>query len=302
MKYKNFIKEKFAVAGVIEALLLVALVVVILSTIQLIYVPQIMEQRESDHMDEVANQFSHLKSIIEIQSMMGVSGSQESLAFYPMSSPITLGSNRLPYFVSVAAHGKIDIFDQNKVENARISISNAPLADITIPLTSVKFYGYNYYFPKGSPGQEYILEGGGIILKQFDGEIMKVVPAITIEETPPNNLQFNYVIPIFSSFPGKNSTTGYKGDYIYTNYSSHSNYTDTNVAYIQIYTDYLDAWFESLIEDDNGILWNFINNNEISVEKKSDHIEIKPSGKNIDVKFTKIIIEIQTGPGFVLRG
>ena len=55
-----------AVAGVIEALLLVALAAIVLSTIQLVYIPDIMEQREADHMDQVDNQFSHLKSVIDL--------------------------------------------------------------------------------------------------------------------------------------------------------------------------------------------------------------------------------------------
>ena len=46
MKNRKIIKEKHAVAGVIEALLLVGLVAVILSVIQLLYIPQVMEQRE----------------------------------------------------------------------------------------------------------------------------------------------------------------------------------------------------------------------------------------------------------------
>ena len=57
-------RKKLAVAGVIEALLLVALASIILSTIQLVYIPQMMEEREAEHMDEVSNQFSSLKFMI----------------------------------------------------------------------------------------------------------------------------------------------------------------------------------------------------------------------------------------------
>ena len=49
-------KDNKAVAGVIEALLIVALVSIIISTIQLIYIPEIMKQKEYDHMEEVENQ------------------------------------------------------------------------------------------------------------------------------------------------------------------------------------------------------------------------------------------------------
>jgi len=67
MKHRTFFNNQCAVAGVIEALLMVALVAIILSFIQLYYVPEIMKDREADHMDQVSNQFSNLKSVIEIQ-------------------------------------------------------------------------------------------------------------------------------------------------------------------------------------------------------------------------------------------
>ena len=80
----KILKDNKAVAGVIEALLIVALVSIIISTIQLIYVPEIMKQKESDHMDEIENQFSFLKAVIDLQSM--------EKKDVPITSPITLGS------------------------------------------------------------------------------------------------------------------------------------------------------------------------------------------------------------------
>ena len=67
MKNKKIIKRNGAVAGVIEALLLVALVSIIISTIQLTYIPQTMEQKEAEHMDDVENQFSYCCSQIVVQ-------------------------------------------------------------------------------------------------------------------------------------------------------------------------------------------------------------------------------------------
>jgi len=92
MKKRNFTKEDKGVAGVIEALLIVALVAIVISTIQLVYIPQVMNQREADHMDVVSNQFSSMKAMIDLQSM-----TEKDV---PISSPITLGSRELPYFVT----------------------------------------------------------------------------------------------------------------------------------------------------------------------------------------------------------
>ena len=70
--------------------------------IQLTYVPQIMEQKEADHMDQVFNQFSQLKSMVDMQAM--------SQSTSPISSMLTLGSPKLPYFLTVPALGTACIF------------------------------------------------------------------------------------------------------------------------------------------------------------------------------------------------
>src|SRR4030042_4984279 len=131
MKNRRFIKEKHAVAGVIEALLLVGLVAVILSVVQLVYIPQVMNQREADHMDEVANQFSFLKAIVDLQSM-----TQKDI---PISSPITLGGRELPYFISFKAEGEVNIID----DAGEIQVDYATIC----PLTSIRYTAYNRYYP-----------------------------------------------------------------------------------------------------------------------------------------------------------
>lgn len=271
MKNKNSIKEKHAVAGVIEALLLVALVAIVLSTIQLIYIPQVMEQREADHMDDVSNQFSFLKAVIDLQSM-----TEEDV---PISAPITLGSIELPYFVTARARGQLDIID----DAGEIEADFAPIA----PLTSIKYEAYNSYFVD----QTYVLEGGGIIVKQHDGETMRVEPAITVENLT-TEVNIYYDIPIITSVPGKNSTGGHKNCFIRTNYSD----SDANpislpeVNSTRIYTEYIDAWYDFLNES--------LGNNAI-INKGLDYVEIKEKVKSINLYYTRIYIYAQISPGWV---
>ena len=180
MKNKKLIKRKDAVAGVIEALLLVALAAIIISTIQLVYIPQMMEQRESDHMDDVENQFSYLKSVIDLQSMV-----KEDV---PISSPITLGSRELPYFVTARAFGQLDIIDIDRTDSKIATDPWMGFPYANIPLTSIKYKAHNSYFVD----QTYVLEGGCVIVKQPDGETVKIEPAITkknerIHQTRKNN-------------------------------------------------------------------------------------------------------------------
>ena len=299
MRKRVFIRNNSALAGVLEALLLIGLVAMILSVIQVSYIPNIMEQKESEHMDKVANQFSQLKSTIEIQSMMGVIQSDDPIAHSPMSSPITLGSDKLSYFVTSWALGHVEIIDKDATDSL-IKLSSAPTGYLNgIPLTSIKYEADNAYYID----QDYILEGGGVILEQDDGESMKVAPPIIVENNS-GSINFIYSITVITSKPSKNlSATMIDDIYVRTNYTTSSTHTDSNLAWIYIYTDYIEAWNQTLIADDSGILWEYYDNGYINVDFNDNvnptYIEIKPGTKSIDVEFTIVEIGAQIGPGVV---
>jgi len=280
MRTRVFLSQCHGVAGVIEALLLVALVAVIISTIQLVYIPEIMEQREAEHMDTVENQFSYLKSVIDIQSTMGED--------VPVSSPITLGSRELPYFVTARAFGQLDIIDQTQSQ-----IDTDSFVDQI--LTSIQLDAMNSYYID----QDFILEGGGLIIKQADGEAMRIHPSITWE-TQGGTIAIEWLLPEFNSIAGKNSTGGFKNCYLRTNYSStETKPTATNHVYI--YTDFLDAWNNSL-----QVIFNeAIEDGDISILKypvdSPEYVKIEGDGKGISVEITVITIGAQIGPGTVLQ-
>ena len=303
MKFRNFRKEKTAVAGVIEALLLIGLVAIILALIQYNYVPQIMEEKEAEHMDVVSNQFAQLKSVIDSQSLMGVLGSGETLARAPMSSPITLGSKELPYFVSARSSGQVDIYDKDDVTDSLVNIDpNPDNFSSGIPLTSIVYKAYNFYYLGGSP-LSYILEGGSIILQQNEGGTVLVQPAMSVETISPSAIKINYDIPLFKSIPGKNHTGGYLDCYVRTNYTTHETYSNTSINFINISTDYIEAWNQSLINNDNGLLWDYYND-YIDVDFDDPinptKIIIQPlPGKTLNIEITIVEIGVQTGPGIV---
>lgn len=297
---RRFISDNTAVAGVIEALLLVALVAIILSMIQLYYIPIIMEEKESDHMDQVANQFSNLKSVIEIQSITGIinegSPKPEYAPYTSISSPLILGSKELPYFVSARSYGEVKVIDDTDARN-KYWIETDFVTGIS--LTSIEYDAYNAYFIP----QTYVLEGGGIILKQSDGEVMRVNPAMNVMNYS-NTIEINWNIPLFIGIPGKNSSgLDYKDYYIRTNYTTHNTYEGTT-SYIHIYTNYPDAWNQSLTSDTIGILWEYYHNGYINVQvDKSttpDRIIITPGTKSIYIKLTVTQIGVQIGQGTII--
>jgi hypothetical protein len=285
VKVKDNLKlNQTAVAGVIEALLLVALVAVIISTVQLVYVPDSMEQREAEHMDEVENQFSYIKSVVDLQAML-----EEDV---PISSPLTLGSRELPYLVTARAFGQISIVDNT--EN-HIDLSFAS----DIPLNHILYQAQNSYYLD----QDFILEGGAIFLKQYNGESIKVEPSLTIENRS-STIYCEWIVPSFNSVAGKNMTAGYKNCFIRTNYSSSSNYGGASGAatdYIKIYSTYLDGWNQTF----GKLLKEEIDQGYITIKKHPDesptHVLIEPGTKSITVKINLVTIGAQIGPGIVVQ-
>jgi hypothetical protein len=254
MNYKKFSRERHAVAGVIEALLLVALVATVISMIQFYYIPDVMEQREAEHMDEVSNQFSYLKSMIDIQSI--------TESDVPMYSIITLGSRELPYFITARATGEIRIVNS---DDSSIAID---FANITT-LTSIKYEAYNSYFVD----QTYALEGGGIIVDQPEGEsVMRVDPAVSMIDASQVTIYFD--LPSFIDIPGKNGTNSHGKCFIRTNYSGFDTQPFSNVSNIRIFTNYPHAWYESL----NNTLGGVVNINE-----EPNYVEITRNIKPINV-------------------
>lgn len=297
----EIIRSNDALAGVVEALLLVALVAIILSIIQLNYIPIIMEQKESDHMDTVENQFSNLKSVIEIQSAMGVTESSTPVAYSPMSSPITLGSKELPYFISSRSVGQVDVIDIDEAGDNKINIQPMSIPEYAdgIPLTSIVYNAYNAYIDDRS----YILEGGGIILNQTVGgsrrEVGRVSPAITVQNRSQDGyIKIYYVIPVFVVVGDKDNDAGYKDTYVRTNYSTHDTHSGT-ASFINIVSNHIDAWEDFLLDNSTGLLYEYYDNGYITASETSSSIRIEPGTKDIRVEITVVKIGVQVGVGVI---
>lgn len=286
--HRKFGIQNQAVAGVIEALLMVALVSIVLSLIQLIYIPQVMEQRESEHMDLVSNQISSLKSMIDLQGITHSSA--------PITTMMTLGSKDLPYFITAKAFGGLSV-----VENPEFKITmNPPSATLplgTTPLTSFQYIADNSYFID----QSFILEGGGLIIQQPDGKpVMRADPSIVALNNT-NTITINFNLAHLKAYSEKNMTYGEGICFIRTNYSSNKNHID-NISlggYIRIYTAYPNAWNESLYNL-MGIyaIHGYIHISEV-IAQPTSYIEITPGTKSINFQLNVIEIFVQIGQGWV---
>jgi len=299
-------RENQALAGVLEALFLIALAVIVLGIIQLQYVPQIMEQREAEHMDQVSNQFSYLKSMIDIQALTGTMETEVPLRDIPMISQITLGSRELPYLVSAPSYGELSVKDTG----AKIDANPATPGKIGgVRFSSIIYHAYNIEFPE----QSYILEGGGIILNQstINGTpVMRADPSISVKKAG-DGIEMIFYLPNFVDIPGKNYSSGLEGCLIRTNYSGYHLYPPNQIpigGYIVLYSKYPDAWNESLNNIFRTVMYD--KGDAPSQENKTVNISItRHEGKNvvkiiplkhpISLELKVVDIEVQIGKGWI---
>ena len=192
MKIKKLMKNDDSVVGIIVAVLLIGLILIVMSILQTVFLPNWMKNIEADHMDEVSQQFSQLKFAIDIQKVFG----EEDL---PVSAPITIGYKAFPILQSSRSYGSLNI---NR-DACIFEITNSPLTE-GIRVGNIVFSSFNSYFID----QSYVYESGAIIVDQEDGNIMKIRPDIKLEFNG-SDLSFNLTLIDISTIGNKGSASGY---------------------------------------------------------------------------------------------
>jgi hypothetical protein len=271
MQKKKFKKSDNAVAGIITAILLVGLIVIVISLIQTTYVPKWMRQIEAEHMNEVEDQFSQLKSSIDIQAATG----QKT----PMSTSITLGNKEIPFFSASRAFGSLLILsDECNVTITNISRSFSSLLGI------IKYSSRNVYFLD----QSYIYEAGSVILNQSEGNVMSIKPFSAIKNGNVVNITFDIVN--ITGVGGGTSASGYGTYPIRTEFVSSRTVVMNGVKNITIATHYQNAWhvaFNSTLIKSAGLIYG----TNFSVTDTAGEVTIKFLGTT-KVNLALNVIEI----------
>ena len=79
LKKFTFNNNNEGAAGIIVAVMLIGLLFTFLSVIQLSYIPNWSEEREAEHMEKVADQFTQLKFAVDVLSTIEKSGNKISM-------------------------------------------------------------------------------------------------------------------------------------------------------------------------------------------------------------------------------
>lgn len=287
MKIRKIKNSDDAVVGIVVAFLVTGLIVIVISTVQTVYIPKWMEQAEADHMETVADQFSQLKFAIDTQSAI----KQPNM---PISTSITLGNKEMPFLMSMRSYGSLDILSD---ECTVTIISDTNPDPFVYSLSTIKYSSVNTYFLN----QAYIYEAGAVILSQSEGDTMSIKPAFSAVKE--DDITISFTLIDISTIEGKRSISGYGTYPIQTEYprsDSTIDITIPDVSTITISSNYQNSW-QNFIKNtliNSGLKYytdpDFsidIIDNEVSVQFK-DTI-------NVNLNLQVIEINAQIAPGWI---
>lgn len=293
-KVALFRREDTAVAGVIVAVMIVGLVLAVISIVQTMYVPKWMDQIESEHMDDVADQFAMLKYAIDSQLLAG----HET----PLSTPITLGSNNLPFLISSKAFGNLALLPSEFIIKIEYGNENA-----THHMGTIKYSSQNSYYLD----QSYIYEAGALILSQSQGSVMSMTPSCSATFNATDGLcKLSFNLTNIKGVGGKTTMNGYGTYPIQTHWASSKVIGDPDppiedVGNITITSSYPNVWasyFNRTLTNadmEKGDTFNITideTSGEVTIHFKGDKVNIE---KPTEIYLTIHTIKAQIAPGWV---
>jgi len=250
--------------GIVAAFLIVGLVVAVLSVVQTQYVPKWMKEKEADHMDELADQFAQLNYAINTHVV-------NQRTKVPISTTITLGSDKMPYLMSLRAYGELQILKNQFGLNVNGSYNN-----YSVNASIIKYTSFNNYFID----QNYIYESGGVILDQKSGNAMYIRPRFDISYNKVWNITIGFDIINITVIGDKDQSVHGSGPApIQTEFKKGDNdpiISIEDVRYFNITTNYENAWY------------NFINS---SLKKAGLNLGGVVKNYTISLGDNKVIVE-----------
>jgi hypothetical protein len=287
IKILSLQSNNYGAAGIIVAVMLIGLFFTFLSVVQLSYIPNWSEEREAEHMEKVAEQFTQLKFAVDVLSTIEQSGNK-------ITSSLTLGTNEIPlplFLKSEKSFGYLRLIS----DESMINITD------TTPITSSYELGSIRYSPRNSKYIEtdYIYESGAVITNQNLGNTMYIMPYFTVDYS--GNVDITFEVVDFIDIAGKKYTTGHGITQLQLEYNSKNTNIINNVDQISISTKYMPAWnnfFNDTLES-AGLTYGAANDFEIT-ENEVDSEIIVDFNIALTVDITLIITEIniQIGPGW----
>ena len=220
-------------AGVVSILLAILVIITLLTVVTTIWMPEWNEDIESNHMKQVGNEFSVLKSNIDKQILSGES-------HFIIGNSITLGSQGFSVFGSDSA----GTFSINHFRDSDLEyMCNVRSGDDTVDVTAtggLKYESANVNFID----QELAYQNGAVILSQGGtSEMVRFSPQFSVERHGPIN-RISFVLITVSGVESVITGTGtvLVQTQLITYTSKEHTFQNPEWLYITMFTEFTQAW------------------------------------------------------------
>lgn len=291
-----------ASSTVVGAVLLLAIVVSIFSVVRIGYIPEWKNDAEYSHMNDVWEDMADLKSKIDLMTIVLASDSNSSNTV-TMNVPFHMGGGDVPLIGTIKSSGTLSVASKNESNITVTTVSDGNWSSGSILYGTVSYASQNRYYVD----QNFIYEGGALILSQKERSSMMLYPLIRFSRTPGSgyNVSLNvveidksiYAPPdVISSNTGCSlRITGKEFRPLYdSDRDSSGNITSCTLT---VNTDYPEAWYLYL-------------NETIADARITDYTTLTRNGNNVTLTFpsgsgkdlsrlyvSKTIVKVEPGIG-----
>lgn len=299
-----FLHSESASSTVVGAVLLLAIIVSVFSVVRIGYIPEWKNDAEYSHMNDVWEDMSDLKSKIDLMTIALASDPDPHDTEITMSVPFHMGGGDVPLIGTIKSSGTLSV---NKDEcEITITTNSDGNWNNTTTCGAVSYDSQNRYYVD----QNFIYEGGALILSQGERSSMMLYPSIRFSRAPANGYNASIHIveidkygfapaDVISSNTGCSlRLTGEKFKPLYDSEKDSSG--DISSFTLTVNTNYPEAWYlylketmeDSKIKDSDYTL-PLPTNNTVSLTFPSES-----SGKDLNRLYvSKTIVKVEPGIG-----
>lgn len=163
-----------AAAGVVSILLAILVIIILMTLVTTVWMPEWMEGIENDHMKVVSGQFANIKSSVDKQILNGDTK-------FIIGNPVTLGAKGVSVFgTDSTGTFSINHFRESDLEYFCNVRNESGQVNVTCT-GGLKYQSGNVHYLN----QQMAYENGALVLKQGDGEVVRVRPQFAIEKHGP---------------------------------------------------------------------------------------------------------------------
>jgi hypothetical protein len=191
VKKPAFFLSQSASSTVIGAVLLLAIIVSVFSVVRIGYIPEWKNDAEYSHMNDIWGDMADLKSKMDLMTIV-LASEPDSPNNVTMNVPFHMGGGDVPLIGTIKSSGTLSVVNKKECNITVTEVyDGGARIERTVPYGTVSYSSQNRYYVD----QDFIYEGGALILSQGERSSMMLYPSIHFSRSPANeyNVSINVV-------------------------------------------------------------------------------------------------------------